>query len=34
MSEKCEKVNHTFEGKENEIKEFYDDLERKLHITP
>ncbi|XP_043789408.1 biogenesis of lysosome-related organelles complex 1 subunit 5 [Apis laboriosa] len=33
MSEKCEKVNQTFEEKENEIKEFYIDLERKLHIT-
>ncbi|XP_053974091.1 biogenesis of lysosome-related organelles complex 1 subunit 5 [Hylaeus volcanicus] len=34
MSKKCEKVNNIFEEKENEIKEFYDDLERKLHITP
>ncbi|XP_012149822.1 biogenesis of lysosome-related organelles complex 1 subunit 5 [Megachile rotundata] len=34
MSEKCEKVNQTFEEKENEIKEFYIDLEKKLHITP
>ncbi|XP_060813857.1 biogenesis of lysosome-related organelles complex 1 subunit 5 [Bombus pascuorum] len=34
MSEKCEKVNQTFQEKENEIKEFYIDLERKLHITP
>ncbi|KAK1122994.1 hypothetical protein K0M31_008631 [Melipona bicolor] len=33
MSEKCEKVNQTFDEKENEIKEFYIDLERKLHIT-
>ncbi|CAL7939819.1 biogenesis of lysosome-related organelles complex 1 subunit 5 [Xylocopa sonorina] len=33
MSDKCEKVNQTFEEKENEIKEFYIDLERKLHIT-
>lgn len=33
MSEKCEKVNQTFEEKENEIKDFYTDLERKLHIT-
>ncbi|XP_012167057.1 biogenesis of lysosome-related organelles complex 1 subunit 5-like isoform X2 [Bombus vosnesenskii] len=34
MSENCEKVNQTFQEKENEIKEFYIDLERKLHITP
>ncbi|KOC61362.1 Protein Muted [Habropoda laboriosa] len=34
MSEKCEKVNQTFEEKENEIREFYIDLEKKLHITP
>lgn len=34
MSENCEKVNQTFQEKENEIKEFYTDLERKLHITP
>lgn len=34
MSEKCEKVNQTFEEKENEIKEFYVDLEKKLNITP
>ncbi|XP_031839687.1 biogenesis of lysosome-related organelles complex 1 subunit 5 [Nomia melanderi] len=33
MSEKCEKVNQTFEEKEDEIKEFYTDLEKKLHIT-
>ncbi|XP_076683354.1 biogenesis of lysosome-related organelles complex 1 subunit 5 [Andrena cerasifolii] len=33
MSEKCAKVNQTFEEKEEEIKEFYMDLERKLHIT-
>ncbi|XP_076238859.1 biogenesis of lysosome-related organelles complex 1 subunit 5 [Calliopsis andreniformis] len=34
MSDKCEKVNQTFEDKEKEIREFYVDLERKLHITP
>lgn len=34
MSEKCDKVNQTFAEKENEMKEFYVDLERKLHITP
>ncbi|OAD54111.1 Protein Muted like protein [Eufriesea mexicana] len=33
MSEKCKKVNQTFEEKENEIKEFYIDIEEKLHIT-
>ena len=33
MSDKCAKVNQTFEEKEEEIKEFYMDLERKLHIT-
>ncbi|XP_078036613.1 biogenesis of lysosome-related organelles complex 1 subunit 5 [Augochlora pura] len=33
MSEKCEKVNQTFEEKKDEIKEYYVDLERKLHIA-
>ncbi|KZC13652.1 Protein Muted, partial [Dufourea novaeangliae] len=33
ISEKCEKVNQTFDEKENEIKEFYTDLEKKLHIA-
>ncbi|XP_076656609.1 biogenesis of lysosome-related organelles complex 1 subunit 5 [Halictus rubicundus] len=33
MSEKCEKVNQTFDEKEDEIKEYYTDLERKLHIA-
>lgn len=33
MSDKCEKVDHTFQEKENEIQEFYVDLEKKLHIT-
>ncbi|XP_033333017.1 biogenesis of lysosome-related organelles complex 1 subunit 5 isoform X2 [Megalopta genalis] len=33
MSEKCEKVNQTFEEKEDEIKEYYTDLEKKLHIA-
>lgn len=33
MSEKCEKVNETFEEKEDEIREYYIDLERKLHIA-
>lgn len=34
MSDRCEKVNETFAEKENEIKDFYIDLEKKLHITP
>lgn len=34
MSDKCEKVDKAFQEKENEIKEYYIDLEKKLHITP
>ncbi|KAG5325173.1 BL1S5 protein, partial [Pseudoatta argentina] len=34
MSNKCEKVDQTFQEKENGIQEFYVDLEQKLHITP
>ncbi|XP_029155283.1 biogenesis of lysosome-related organelles complex 1 subunit 5 [Nylanderia fulva] len=34
MSDKCQKVDQTFQEKENEIEEFYVDLEKKLHITP
>ncbi|XP_012284858.1 biogenesis of lysosome-related organelles complex 1 subunit 5 [Orussus abietinus] len=34
MSEKCQKVDETFQEKEKELEEFYADLERKLHITP
>lgn len=34
MSDKCERVDQTFQEKENEIQEFYVDLEKKLHITP
>ncbi|XP_014472526.1 PREDICTED: biogenesis of lysosome-related organelles complex 1 subunit 5 [Dinoponera quadriceps] len=33
MSDKCQKVDRTFQEKENEIQEFYVDLEKKLHIT-
>lgn len=33
MSDKCQRVDQTFQEKENEIKEFYVDLERRLHIT-
>ncbi|KAL0107858.1 hypothetical protein PUN28_014847 [Cardiocondyla obscurior] len=33
MSDKCQKVDQTFQEKETEIKEFYIDLEKKLHIT-
>ncbi|EFN88156.1 Protein Muted-like protein [Harpegnathos saltator] len=33
MSDKCQKVDQTFQEKENEIQEFYVDLEKKLHIT-
>lgn len=32
MSEKCEKIDKTFQEKEEELKEFYIDLEKKLHI--
>ncbi|XP_043287831.1 biogenesis of lysosome-related organelles complex 1 subunit 5 isoform X2 [Venturia canescens] len=32
MSDKCEKVDRTFQEKEEELKEFYIDLEKKLHI--
>ncbi|XP_015512327.1 biogenesis of lysosome-related organelles complex 1 subunit 5 [Neodiprion pinetum] len=34
MSDKCEKVDKTFEEKEEELREFYTDLEEKLHISP
>ncbi|XP_046736535.1 biogenesis of lysosome-related organelles complex 1 subunit 5 [Diprion similis] len=34
MSDKCEKVDKTFEEKEEELREFYADLEEKLHISP
>ncbi|KAK0088776.1 hypothetical protein PV325_010716 [Microctonus aethiopoides] len=34
MSDKCHKVDETFNKKEEELKEFYIDLERKLHINP
>lgn len=32
MNDKCKKVDQTFQEKENEIQEFYVDLEKKLHI--
>jgi predicted nuclease with TOPRIM domain len=32
MSHKCSRVDNTFEEKEEELREFYSDLERKLHI--
>ncbi|XP_012267635.2 biogenesis of lysosome-related organelles complex 1 subunit 5 [Athalia rosae] len=34
MSSKCEKVDKTFEEKEEELRGFYQDLEEKLHISP
>ncbi|XP_033232140.1 biogenesis of lysosome-related organelles complex 1 subunit 5 [Belonocnema kinseyi] len=34
MSEKCLKVDQEFLERENELKEYYVDLERKLHIAP
>lgn len=34
ISDTCQKVDRTFQEKENEIHEFYVDLEKKLHITP
>ncbi|XP_012235867.1 biogenesis of lysosome-related organelles complex 1 subunit 5 [Linepithema humile] len=33
MSDKCQEVDQTFQQKENEIQDFYIDLEKKLHIT-
>ncbi|XP_011345555.1 biogenesis of lysosome-related organelles complex 1 subunit 5 isoform X2 [Ooceraea biroi] len=33
ISDKCQKVDQTFQEKETEIREFYVDLEKKLHIT-
>ncbi|XP_039275416.1 biogenesis of lysosome-related organelles complex 1 subunit 5 [Nilaparvata lugens] len=33
MDAKLQKVDETFQEKENELKEFYCDLERKLHLT-
>lgn len=32
MTHKCSRVDITFEEKEEELREFYLDLERKLHI--
>ncbi|PNF38097.1 hypothetical protein B7P43_G15425, partial [Cryptotermes secundus] len=32
MTQKCSKVDATFQEKEEELKEFYADLEKKLHI--
>ncbi|XP_049858027.1 biogenesis of lysosome-related organelles complex 1 subunit 5 [Schistocerca gregaria] len=33
MAQKCAKVDTTFQEKEQELKDFYLDLEKKLHIT-
>lgn len=33
MTQKCSKVDATFEEKQEELREFYSDLEKKLHIT-
>jgi hypothetical protein len=32
MTQKCSRVDATFLEKEEELKEFYADLEKKLHI--
>lgn len=32
MRHKCSRVDNTFEEKEEELRDFYSDLERKLHI--
>lgn len=32
MSHKCSRVDNTFEEKEEELREFYSDLEQKLYI--
>ncbi|XP_015587957.1 biogenesis of lysosome-related organelles complex 1 subunit 5 [Cephus cinctus] len=34
ISDKCVKVDQTFQEKEEELKEFYADLEKKLQIVP
>lgn len=34
MTKKCERVDETFKEKEKDIRDFYFDLERKLHISP
>ncbi|XP_063977043.1 biogenesis of lysosome-related organelles complex 1 subunit 5 [Diachasmimorpha longicaudata] len=34
MSIRCTKVDETFTDKEKELREFYIDLEKKLHINP
>lgn len=33
MAHKCARVDNTFEEKEEELRDFYSDLERKLHIN-
>lgn len=33
MSHKCKRIDNTFEEKEEELRDFYSDLERKLHIN-
>lgn len=32
MNHKCKRIDNTFEEKEEELRDFYSDLERKLHI--
>lgn len=32
MNHKCSRIDNTFEEKEEELRDFYSDLERKLHI--
>lgn len=32
LQHKCSRIDNTFEEKEEELREFYSDLERKLHI--
>lgn len=33
MAHKCARIDNTFEEKEEELRDFYSDLERKLHIN-
>lgn len=34
MSDTCKRIDNAFEQKEEELQEFYIDLERKLNLTP
>lgn len=34
ITKKCEKVDETFREKENDIRDFYYNIEKKLNISP